>query len=270
MTPMRLTSLSYRTDLIFHRFEGEVIDRGHYFVIRTPSNPNYYWGNFLIFGAPPQPGDFGSWNALFEREVGTPPRINHKVFAWDTIDGDNGAVDDFLEAGFELGEEVVMTTDTLVRPKRYHHGLELRELTTDADFAEHVELHVLCREDGHDETEYRAFYRAQTDSYRTMIGAGLGRWFGAFVGGKLVADMGIFAESELARYQSVVTHPDFRRRGVCSTLLYEVGRFAFETLGVKTLVIVADDHYFAKGIYGAVGFRVRERQGSLEWVGKTP
>ena len=266
---MRPTSLGYRTDLIFHRFEGEVIDRGRYLVIRTPSNPSYRWGNFLIFGAPPEPGDFGQWHELFEQEVGTPPRIMHKLFAWDTVDGRHGDVKDFLEAGFELGEEVVMATDTLIRPRRYNYDLELRALTTDADFTEHVELHLLCRQEKDDEVDCRAFYEASTESYRKMITAGFGRWFGAFLDGRLVADMGIFTDSQvgLARYQSVVTHPDFRRRGVCSTLLYEVGRFAFSELGAKTLVIVADDHYFAKHIYGSVGFEVREKQGSLEKVG---
>ena len=263
--PMRPTSLGYRTDLIFHRFEGEVIDQGHYLVIRTPSNPDYHWGNLLIFDAPPKPGDFARWNALFEREVGTPPRINHKVLAWDTVDGRHGDVTDFLTAGFELGEEVVMAAATLTPPRRTNHELEIRALETDADFAEHVELHVLCRGEKYDEASYRPFYEASTKSYRKMIAVGLGRWFGAFLEGKLVADMGIFAAGDLARYQSVVTHPDFRRRGVCSTLLYETGRFALETLGAKTLVIVADDHYFAKNIYGSVGFTARERQGSLEW-----
>lgn len=263
---MQLRSLGYRTDLIFHRFGGEVSDQGRYLVIRTPSNPSYRWGNLLIFDAPPQPGDFGRWNALFEEEVGTPPRIRHKVFAWDTVDGDNGAVDDFLEAGFELGEEVVMATDALLPPRRYNHDVEIRALQTDAEFAEHVDLHVLCWDGNDDKAAYRTFYEASTESYRRMIGAGLGRWFGAFSDGKLVADMGIFAEDDLARYQSVATHPDFRRRGLCGTLLFEVGRFALETLGAKTLVIMADDHYFAKDIYAAAGFRVRERQGSLEKV----
>lgn len=264
---MQPNSLGYRTDLIFHRFEGEVTDRGHYLVIHTPSNPSYRWGNLLIFDAPPEPGDFGRWNRLFEREVGTPPRITHKLFAWDTVDGRHGDVSDFIAAGFALGEEVVMATDTLIPPHRYNHDLEIRALTTDAEFAEHIELHVLCRQSGHAETDYRAFYRAKTDTYRRMITEGLGRWFGAFLGGGLVGDMGIFAEGGLARYQSVVTHPEFRRRGVCSTLLYEVGRFVLDTLAARTLVIVADNHYFAKGIYAEVGFRVYERQGSLEWCG---
>ena len=158
-----------------------------------------------------------------------------------------------------------MATDTLARPHRYNHELEIRPLTSDADFAAHVELHVRCRNEKYDEASYRPFYEASTKSYRRMIAAGLGRWFGAFLEGKLVADMGIFAEGDLGRYQSVVTHPDFRRRSVCSTLLYETGRFALETLGAKTLVIVADDHYFAKNIYGSVGFTVQEKQGSLEW-----
>lgn len=57
---MQPTSLGYRTDLIFHRFEGEVTDRGHYLVIHTPSNPSYRWGNLLIFDAPPEAGILGS------------------------------------------------------------------------------------------------------------------------------------------------------------------------------------------------------------------
>ena len=263
---MQLRSLGYRTDLIFHRFGGEVVDRGHYLVIRTPSNPAYRWGNFLIFDAPPQPGEYETWTRLFALEVGTPPRIRHNVFAWDTVDGDNGAVKDFLEAGFELGEEVVMATDTLLPPRRYNYDVEIRALQTDAEFAEHIDLHVLCWEGKDDRAEYRTFYEASTNSYRRMIQAGLGSWFGAFLDGRLVADMGIFAEGELARYQSVVTHPNFRRRGACGTLLFEVGRFALETLGAKTLVIVADEQGFAKDIYVAAGFRVLERQGSLERV----
>lgn len=270
---MQPTSLGYLTDLIFHRFEGEVIDRDRYFVIRTPSNPSYRWGNFLIFGAPPEPGDFARWNRLFEQEIGIPPRIVHKLFAWDTVDAQDGDTDDFLAVGFELGEEVVMTTDVLTPPRRYNYEVEIRALTTDADFADHTELHVLCRQEKDDEASYRTFYKASTESYRKMIAAGLGQWFGAFSDGQLVADLGIFADTvnvgELARYQSVVTHPDFRRRGICSTLLFETGRFAFSELGAKMLVIVADDHYFAKHIYGAVGFTAQGKQGSLERYPKT-
>jgi hypothetical protein len=46
---MNVKSLGYRTDLIFPTFDGEIIDRGDYLVIRTPKNPTFYWGNFLLF-----------------------------------------------------------------------------------------------------------------------------------------------------------------------------------------------------------------------------
>lgn len=57
---MNIRSLGYRTDLLFPRFDGEVIDRGDYTVIRTPSNPTFYWGNFLLFDQPPPQV---TWNA---------------------------------------------------------------------------------------------------------------------------------------------------------------------------------------------------------------
>ena len=110
---MQVRSLGYRTDLIFHRFEGDVTDRGRYLVVRTPRNPTYRWGNFLIFDAPPGPGDFGRWTALFERELGKPPEVMHKVFGWDAVDEAQGEIEPFLEAGYALTTSVVMATSTL-------------------------------------------------------------------------------------------------------------------------------------------------------------
>ena len=46
---MLVRSLGYRTDLMISAINGEVTDRGDYLVIRTPSNPTYYWGNFLLY-----------------------------------------------------------------------------------------------------------------------------------------------------------------------------------------------------------------------------
>ena len=262
---MQLRSLGLRTDLIFHRFEGEVTDRGRYLVVRTPRNPTYRWGNLLIFDAPPGPGDFGRWTALFEREVGGPPEVVHKVFGWDSVSGEPGEVAPFLGAGYKLETSVVMATSALTRPPRYNPDLDVRRLT-EADYASVIDLHVLSGYEGESEADYRRFWEANMEGFGRMIRAGRGAWFGAFLGGALVADMGLFTDGELARYQAVVTHPDHRRRGVCSTLLYEVGRYGLEQTGVRTLVIVADDAYFAKNIYASVGFVPQERQVGLEWV----
>ena len=54
---MSIQSLGYRTDLFFSRLSGEVTDNGEYLCIRTPSNPTYWWGNYLLFKRAPRLGD---------------------------------------------------------------------------------------------------------------------------------------------------------------------------------------------------------------------
>jgi len=78
-----------------------------------------------------------------------------------------------------------------------------------------------------------------------------------------VADLGVFVERGVGRYQAVGTHPDFRRRGICGALVHQAGQYAFERLGAETLVMVADEAYHAARIYESVGFQPTERQFSL-------
>ena len=42
---MVIRSLGRRTDLIFAKFSGSVIDKGSYTLIQTPSNPGYHRGH---------------------------------------------------------------------------------------------------------------------------------------------------------------------------------------------------------------------------------
>ena len=61
---MNIHSLGYLTDLFFSDFDGLTTDRGEYLVIQTPANPDFYWGNYLIFANPPAKGDFDRWRGL--------------------------------------------------------------------------------------------------------------------------------------------------------------------------------------------------------------
>jgi hypothetical protein len=102
LAAMNVRSLGYRTDLIFTAFDGEIVDRGDYLVIRSPANPTFYWGNYLLFSRPPQAGDVRKWRDLFAREIGTPPETEHQVFGWDSPEGHEGVIQPFLQAGFRL------------------------------------------------------------------------------------------------------------------------------------------------------------------------
>ena len=54
---MHVTSLGFRTDLSLLTASGSVIeDRGTHLVVRSPDNPTYFWGNFLLLAQPPVPG----------------------------------------------------------------------------------------------------------------------------------------------------------------------------------------------------------------------
>jgi predicted GNAT family acetyltransferase len=64
----------------------------------------------------------------------------------------------------------------------------------------------------------------------------------------------------VGRYQYVQTHPDFQRRGIAGTLVYEAGQLAAEKFGLETLVIVASVGSAAGRVYQSVGFKFAERQ----------
>jgi ribosomal protein S18 acetylase RimI-like enzyme len=67
----------------------------------------------------------------------------------------------------------------------------------------------------------------------------------------------------IARYQQVGTHPDWRRQGICSRLLYDAAQLGAARFGVDTLVIAADREYHALDLYRKVGFLERELSAGL-------
>ncbi len=262
---MQLRSLGYRTDLIFPAFEGQVVDRGDYIVVRTPSNPTFYWGNFLLFSQPPRDGDFQRWCDLFAREIGAPPGTEHQAFGWDLPDGEPGVIQPFLEAGFELNRDVVLTADSPQAPARPSPSAKIRALELETEWLQAVELQVLLREPVYKEDGYREYIERGMGRYRRMAAAGLGSWYGAFIEGQLVADLGIFHDRELGRYQSIETHPEFRRQGIAGAMVYEAGRQAIATYHLQTLVIVAEADSAPARLYRSLGFAPKEKTIGLLW-----
>ncbi len=262
---MNIKSLGYRTDLIFHAFDGEIIDRGDYLVLRTPTNPTFYWGNFLLFSQPPREGDFREWRYIFAQEIGAPPEVEHQVFGWDSPEGELGVVQPFLQAGFRPVRYVVLTSSEPCRPARPADLVSIRALKTAAEWEQAIDNQVVCREPEFEEGGYRVFRERQMDRYRKMVASGLGDWFGAFVGQRLVADLGLFHDESLGRFQSVQTHPDFRRHGIAGTLIFEASRQARAAYDLHTLVIVAEQVSSPARLYESLGFEPTEKQVGLEW-----
>lgn len=260
---MQVRSLGYKTDLIFTSYDGEIIDRGDYLVVRTPTNPTFYWGNYLLFSQPPAEGDLQKWQELFAMEIGVPPHVNHQTFGWDAAGNESGVVEPFLKNGFHMEQSVVLECRSLNPPSGPLPGVRVRPLETDEDWNACIENQVECRDPEFGETGYRLFRQRQMNRYRAMSGKGMGAWFGAFIGTRLVADLGIFYTGRLGRYQSVQTHPNYRRKGIAGRLVFESGLFALKRFQLESLVIVANTGSFAEKLYRSIGFDFVEYQSGL-------
>jgi ribosomal protein S18 acetylase RimI-like enzyme len=267
---MNLISLGYQTEVLFRQFESEVLERSDYLVLRTPRNPGYRWGNFLIFQQPPKAGDLERWKALFAKEIGTPPRYTHFLFGWDGGNADPGNLQPFLDQGFEFYNDVVMTAQSVVPPPKVNHNCTIRAFKHE-DWQEWINLKRAsnlaerANEREADDEGLRHYLENKASEYQRMIDAGLGQWFGAYLDGQLTASLGLFVWDGLGRFQLVDTHPEFRRRGLAGTLVYQAAQQGFQSMGAKTLVMCADPDYVAVKIYESVGFKITERQTALQW-----
>lgn len=264
MTAAWLRSLARRTDLIFARHDGEVSAHADWLCVRTRSNPDYHWGNLLIFAAPPTVADVRVWPARFADCFGDDARVRHRLFSWEGR-ASAEALAAFAAAGYRLEHGEVLCATRLLPPRWPRPDLEIRPLAGEAEWEAAIQLQLRCRHPMFTLAQTEPFKRRQFETYRALAAAGRGAWFGAFAGGRLVGDLGLFCETGLGRYQNVGTDPDFRRQGVCAQLVSTAGRLALAQWGVEQLVIEAEADSAAGRIYRALGFGLVETNQSLSW-----
>ena len=256
---MPLVSPTLLTEMIFWRAAGEVSDRGDYWLVRTPSNPTCYGCNLLAFDHPPREGDYARWLGWFAREFRNDPEVRHVLFMWDVPEGEAGETAPFVEGGFELRTDVTLLAREVNPPPKANQEVEVRRVETDEEWEELLRVKVAYREPRFEEESYSVFKRKWLAVRRRLAEEGRGGWYGAYLGGRLVGDLGLYREGGVARFQHVGTVEEYRRRGVCGTLAYEMARRALSSWGVETLVMCADENYHAARIYESIGFRPGER-----------
>jgi ribosomal protein S18 acetylase RimI-like enzyme len=255
---LEIASLGFRTDLMVLALGGSEIEHGEgHVVVRTPANPTFWWGNFVLFAEPVESRDVAGRLALLAEAF---PGAEHVAGGIDSVDGTIGAEAELVGEGFELSRDTVLATTSL-RPPSRGVDAELRPLVGDEDWGQALELRIVCLPEDEHYTE--PFVRAHLAGSRALCERGLATWFGAFERGTLRAALGIVADGDgLARFQMVETHPESRRRGLASSLVHRAGSAALEA-GAETLVIVADPTYHAIDLYRSVGFADRETKVEL-------
>lgn len=264
-------SLAIQTDHFFSRFFGEVFDRGSYMVVKTPSRPNYFWGNYLVMPEPPAPGALKDWIALYNSEFDI-KKQGFMTFAVDAPGGEMGAAQEFRDFGFRCFTHKILITSSVNPPPKLNMQTEVREIKSDSEWEQLVDVHY-SNEWYLNVDSQRPFLRDKLLDLRRMCEAGLGKRFGAFLKGRVVADLGIYtahgAAKGIGRFNEVATHRDFRRQGLCGTLVYRSAMAALESMDVETLVMEADEKYHAAAIYESVGFKSTQRFVGFEWFDKS-
>ncbi len=260
---MRVKSCGLATDLMLAGFDGEVVHGTGYVAVRTPSNPAFWWGNFVLFAAPPPDGQIARWEAIFDREVGCVAGIEHRNFSWDAVRGELGNAAAFVARGYTLDRAIFLAARSVRRSPHHCEDVVVRPIRSDAEWAGALEVQHQSLAPGQDTASFRAFQSTQMRRSRAMVESGFLSWFGSFIEGRLVATMGLCVQQGVGRCQAVATLPAFRRQGTASTLVHDVCAYGFERMGAAEIWIMTGEDNAAARVYRSVGFEDSERVSSL-------
>lgn len=261
----------WRTDFFLHRRGAVVIEREDAIVVRTPANPGFYWGNCLVLPQGPADGDLAHWLRRFDDEiVRLQPASRHVAIGVNTP-ATEAVLPSWRAAGFERHVTAVMRLapgELLVPAKPPPRGdVSVRPIRFPDDVPAIVELECADTH-GFDLDAYRSYRLRQFERYAAMHADGELNWFGVWCDGQLAADCGLMREAArpgaVARFQRVATHPQWRRRGLCSALVHAVSAFGFERWGVGEIFMVANPDDVAIGIYRSLGYRAIETEWCLQ------
>jgi ribosomal protein S18 acetylase RimI-like enzyme len=259
-----ITSPLSQVELGVGRLMGQLIDHGDVVQIRTPDNWDYHHGNYLFLPAAPRSGEeLVHWTRRF-RELFAGDPVEHVCLCWDrgmledevrlAAIAQRFVPDDTIVMHLELARlPGVPASEVVVRALDFEDEWALFErLNRDTDPLEHVQLYP----------PYRRFKERWRAGWRRLVREGHATWFGAFLGGELVGQCGLVTIDGLGGFESVETHPDHRRKGVCGALMATVMR-ARAPAHPRGYVLGAVIEGPAIGLYRRMGFVEVDRRESL-------
>lgn len=244
---MEIKSIGLKTNLFMSSLLGDIYDRGDYIVVKTPVNPTFHWGNFIVFPSSPKNDDYKKWIQIFKSEFKNIQSVKHMLFVWDDPSGKAGEIQEFIYNGFEESRGVYLSAEEVISPQYPNNKINIRVIDSDSDWIKLLESHP------------EEYLQNQLIQQRKWINKGAGYFFGAFYKEELVADLGIFFEDGVGRFQNVSTKEAYRRQGICGTLVHHAANYAFKRHKAKRLIMEADEDYIAARIYESVGFKAIEK-----------
>ncbi len=247
---MTLHSLAMRTELLTLSGISHLTQQDGYKVQSTPDEPDFWMGNQLILTDAILSATKGF--DLFETHF---PDAQHRSIVWDVPNLDPTKITGVAETGCALEGFDTLSLKGSLRDASIPSGIILRPLKGPQDWAKAQAIQSeIGIEDGRDLATYVPYLERRNAGRRVQIAKGLGQWFGAFDGDRLVAQMGMFHDDTVARYQSVETSVSHRKRGICSALLRHCALWALGRAPNARVVIVAEADSDAGRLYRSMGF----------------
>jgi ribosomal protein S18 acetylase RimI-like enzyme len=251
-------SLAFATDVAARLLEGGALERHDgYRVVRTPANPAFRWGNFVLADPGADLSDPERWAAAHAAAF---PAAGFVSIGVDEADArlDEGV---WSGASFAVERAVVLEAPAA----RIAEGAGAAdEVDGDRDWDD--VLAVTLEEGPADDPTYGRFAAARVAAERAAVEAGSAVWLGARQAGRIVSTLGLYPLPDgVARYQNVGTLARARRQGLARALVCAGARTALQR-GSTRLVIVADRDGPAIGLYRRLGFEDTETQVQLTRV----
>lgn len=249
-------SLALQSEAALWATRGSVVPRLGYWVVRTPSDASYYYGNLLLLPEAPLAETIPLWQARFAEEFAG--HVHHTTFWWDTGELSSAARHAFIDRGFTVETTEVLRRDpglawpNIVTP--LGPDIEIREISV----AETPLLAALADRlsDRHDHV-YFTFLQRRARWQAQLIQRGLAHFFACFADQRVVASLGIFVHHGLARYQDVQTDAAYRRRGLATALIGMAGQHHV-VADTTTLTIHTEPNSDAARLYRQLGFGLVE------------
>ena len=239
-----------RTDLAVAVAGGATVTEGPgCLVVRTPGNPWFHWGNFIMVTGG-NVSDADQWLARFEGEFpGAAYRAIGLPVAPDPAP--------WVARGLVVEAEQSLAQRGRPSVPDPPPGYAVRRIEGD-DWPAYL-THRLADDQPHPPAHHQEFLTARVRMYQRLSDHEQAGFFGAFGGdGTIAASLGIVLLGERARYQTVLTLPPYRHQGLATYLLALAGAWAYDR-GARTRIIVADADSPAQTLYERVGFTPLDR-----------
>ncbi|MDV7141214.1 hypothetical protein R3X27_00820 [Tropicimonas sp. TH_r6] len=252
-----IRSLGLRSDVLVLTGEAETELHPDRIVLRSPSQPDFWWGNMVMFRS--DRVDPEAQQAQFRADF---PQARHVTLAWDVPEmAEEPGHARLAEMGYEIEQIDALTLDGPPRAHPHPEGIEIRPIDTETEWEQVVALQTAIGvEEGHVLEGYEPYLLDRFRVRRKQIAKGWGQWIGAFDGDLLVGDLGVFVASGVARYQSVETRASHRRRGICAAMVLAGVDWVRSIDPEAVPVIIALSDGPAGRVYRSCGFTRSETQ----------